>query len=264
MTVDERDEYGWTPEARERKQAAVRGDLGDDAHLLDNPKYVRVGDRFGALILYSDPDRPAGSRYHLVDVGPYLPRDERPTLATSDKDYFLYCENREEDQRAAVMDHWTQRRLRGQAVPFRTSQAEQWVTEHKPAPALEVRCSSKHRGAACRSSLATIYATEHGHLIETQTYPAYDERFLHLEQVLDARASGQLTGTEVDAYLADPSIPYRAVLEDRAGDQLPVIIGCRRHGDATVDAVFLLTEATSTRRTLSIDTAADLIGYPDE
>lgn len=254
-----RDRFGWTAEGRQHKQRELRADLGNDVYLLDDPKFARMGDRFGAILLYHDPARRSGSRYHFSDYGPYLPKDRRPPGAIEDEDYALCCEGREDDQRRAVMDHWTQRRV-GPLTP-RAAEAASYASEYSPDPVLRIRCStpSKH-GRPCRRLLGTVVGTPHGHLIAARTHPAYDERLLHLEHLHDAVAEGRIAQDELDAYVSDHGVDYQTLIEDALHEDA-LLIGCPDHGDATVAASLVLADALSTRRTLNIDAAADLIGY---
>lgn len=266
--MSDRDEHGWTQEQHDDRQAAWRLDLGDDLELLDDHDHVRIGDRFGSVLCYTDEQRSSGSRYHFVDVGPWLPPEQRPTGVrpqwTDDawagpepedwqtrpldhEEYALYCNEQDDHDRARgtqvlrVAMQAAHREMRPRLLEMR-----QWLAEQPETPVatLTVRCDSLRSSRRCRQVLATLWETPYG--------------IYGVSTVVPSRTADHAIttyGDPEDSAFAGKEISHEFAPEDvdvGVDDFIPM--ACRDHGNAFVGAALLVAEAHSTRRTLNVDT----------
>jgi hypothetical protein len=265
-------ESDWPPENRAGMEDELRRDFGrNDVYLLDDPEFVRVGDRFGSYILQTDGKR---SYRVFIDDGPYLPRSERPAAARvpwppedverygpqpttaelpiTDEEYSDWlCDQSDEDwRRGNAVFRLVMRAAHLEVYP-RLMEMRYWLANQDPMPlpVLTVRCSSPRRKKPCRQVLAALWQTDHGLYGVADVAPS---------KTADTVLKGW--GTTESQVLAGTRVSYVFSPEDvDPGVDDMVMLACPDHANVEVSAELLVTEAHSTRRTLNIDTMTKVV-----
>jgi len=228
--MSEVDEFGWTVESRARRIAEMRHDLHRghprepvsadvEIELLANPRYIRVGDRFGGYVLYGDD---AGNRWHaFVDYGPYLPAADRPAEARapwsemdvevdialgrsgspptvaevpiSEEEYSLWLageRNKAEMSRAAEL----RKEMRKHANPVgRRVDLDMWMiraTEGRE-PDVAIYCGAETTsGKRCWKKIGGVWHTDRGYWFQGQYVPFKESIPTHLAAAFAFRDMG--------------------------------------------------------------------------
>ena len=274
----------WSPEQRAQRLARLRENLwyGPDLEqvpvpeeveieILDDPHYVRVGDRFGFTQLYSYDD--GGTRNVFCDQGPYRPRSERPAQARvpypqeeidqarehgeelvtptveeqpiTDEEYFHWLRDQDDEARhrgVAIM-RAIQNNVRMERYPHMDMRF--WLANQDPTPdpVLIVRCHATVRGHPCRKAIARVWRTEHGLYGVARHRPSQ-----HARKVI--------VMAEDEDYLRrlDEGGEYEFAPEhDDAVAEIGIAMACPRHGNGTVPAEEIIEAADSKRPELHID-----------
>ena len=275
----------WSPEVRAKETARLRQNLyygpplervpvppEVEIEILDNPRYVRVGHRFGFTLLYGYPD--GTSQVHFCDRGPYLPRAERPAAARvqypqeelddyremhgeelvrptveelpiTDREYYEWLEGQDDASRhrgIAVM-HAIHSNVSPERYPVMDMRF--WLANQDPVPdpVLTIRCHAMRRKRPCRKLIAKIWRTEYGLYGVAHYAPSTELRRV-------------IVMAEDEDYLRrlDAGAEYDFALGRDVIEGIGVAMACPDHGNGAVDTALILEAANDPkRRTLNVD-----------
>lgn len=238
----------WSTEQREARLDGLRRDLGSNVELMEDPDYIRIGDRFGAYISCVSAERPDGY-YVFVEAGPYLPVDDRPPVARTDMRYYRYLAQEADRRRRAEAEKAYNKATETNPVAKR-SRLNVWMIEHigDRAPDVEVFCSTPMSHGACWEKIGHVWHTPRGYYLAGQMVPFKEAIAAHLDtaaRLVDmdnpiATMMANLELAEVDMLDRKDVdlIPSAVHLNGpQPGDGFPpwLVLGCPRHANAALD-----------------------------
>ncbi len=277
--MDDVDEFGWDQPARRHRTEMLSRDLGADVEMMQDPRYIRLGERFGTYNCYVGPDG-GPAYYRFVDAGPYLPVDDRPPIVKPDADFYDYLLEREEDERHAAMEKKRNRFANENPVAGR-ARLDGWMVEQigDREPDVKVFCSSPNTAGLCWEEIGRVWHTPRGYYLSGQMLPFKEAIATHLDTAMRLREMGdaiaenmvqmELAWVEMLDNGSVRLLPSIVNLNDpKPGDGFPpwLVLGCPRHFNAAIDYPTMrqmVKEARKKKTPLGYNCSARMLGTID-